>query len=286
MPTYTTPDPIDLAITVQVGSLEIAASDRADTIVTVAPTNPSKAVDRRGAEETTVEFDGSRLTVTGPRPRASIIGPTESIDVRVELPSGSRFTAQIALGPVRTTGVLGATRVKSSTGVVHLDTVGDLWLRTGHGGATIGRADGAVEVTADHGQLRIGTITGDAQLKASHGSISIGESGGDVDAKLSYGELDIERALASVSAKTSYGAIRLGEISAGSIELDSGFGEIDLGVRAGVAAWLDISSSQGRVRNELDHDTAPDPAEQSVAVRARTRFGDIRISRTHREVTA
>ena len=191
MPTYDTPTPIDLAINLQVGAIEVFAGDRADTVVTVSPTNPAKAVDRRGAEETKVDFDGQRVTITGPRPRISWIGPTESVDVKVELPTGSRFTAEIAVGGVRTVGRLGATRIKSSMGPVDVDTTGDLWLRASHGNATVGTAEGGIEITADHGQIRVGTVTGDAILKASHGTILVGESGGDLDAKLSYGDLEI-----------------------------------------------------------------------------------------------
>jgi hypothetical protein len=283
MPQFSTPTPIDLAVTLPVGVIEVFASDRDDTVVTVSPTNPSKAVDRRGAEETRVDFDGQRLTVAGPKPRLSIIGPTESIDIRVELPTGSRLTAEISVGGVRTTGRLGATRVKNSTGAVELESTGDLWLRAGHGNATVGSADGGVEITADHGQIRVGSVAGDATLKASHGSITIGESVGEVDAKLSYGDLDITTALASVAAKTAYGSIQLHEVSAGSIQVDSGFGQISIGVRAGVPAWLDLSSKEGRVRNELDGSAysgaAPAEGEPSVAVRARTQFGDIVITR-------
>jgi hypothetical protein len=279
MPRFDTPAPIDLAIDLQVGTIEVVAAERSDTVVTVSAGNPEKAADRRGADETRVEFDGGRLTVVGPRPRISWIGPTESVDVRVELPAGSRLTAEIAVGGVRTTGRLGATRIKSSMGAVELDRTGDLWLRASHGGARVGAADGAVEITADHGQIRIGTVTGDATLQASHGSIAIEESGGDVDAKLSYGDLDIARALASVSAKTAYGSIRLLEVSSGSIQVESGFGEVVVGVREGIPAWLDLSTGEGRVRNELADDPAPGEPERSVAVRVRTRAGDIGIRR-------
>ncbi|MET4781036.1 DUF4097 family beta strand repeat-containing protein [Glaciihabitans sp. UYNi722] len=279
MPTYNTPTPIDLAMNMQVGAIEVFAADRTDTVVTVSPTNPTKAVDRRGAEETRVDFDGQRLTINAPRPRLSWIGPTESVDVKIELPTGSRFTAEIAVGGVRTTGRLGATRIKSSMGPVDVETTDDLWLRAGHGNATLGTADGGIEITADHGQIRIGRVTGDAILKASHGSIMVGESGGDLDAKLSYGDLDITRALASVAAKTAYGSIQLGEVSSGSIQVESGFGAVTIGVRPGVAAWLDLSSKEGHVRNQLDGDRSPDESEQAVAVHARTQYGDINIQR-------
>jgi len=279
MPTYLTPTPIDLAIDLPVGAIEVFAGDRADTVVTVSPTNPKKAVDRRGAEGTTVDFDGQRLTITGPRPRFSWIGPTESVDVSVELPTGSRLTAKIAVGDLRTVGRLGATRIKSSTGAVDVDTTGDLWLRASHGNATLGTAEGGIEITADYGQIRVGTVTGDAILKASYGNVRVGESGGDLDARLSYGDLEITKALASVAAKTAYGSIELRQVSSGSIQVESGYGQVTIGVRPGVPAWLDLSSKDGRVRNHLEGDRAPDESEQAVAVRARTQWGDINIQR-------
>jgi hypothetical protein len=279
MPTYNTPAPIDLSISLQVGGIEVIARDRADTVVTVLPTNPAKAVDRRGAEETKVDFDGQRVTILGPRPRISWFGPTESVDLKVELPTGSRLTADSGVGVVRTVGRLGATRIKSSLGPVDVDATGDLWLRASHGSATLGTADGEIEITTDHGQIRIGTVTGDAILKASHGTIVVGESGGDLDAKLSYGDLEVTKALASVAAKTAYGSVQLREVSSGSIQVESGFGQVTIGVRPGVPAWLDLSSKDGHVRNQLAGDRAPDASEQTVDVRARTQYGDITIQR-------
>ena len=279
MPSYPTPSPIDLAIDVQAGAVEVVAGDRQDTVVTVTPTNPAKEADRRGAEATTVAFDGHRLTVVTPRPRFSLVGPSESVDVRVELPTGSRLTTEIAAGWVRTTGRLGATRVKAASGGASLGTTGDLWLRAGHGSVDVAAAEGDVEVTADHGQVRLGRVTGDTVLKTSHGSVQVEETGGDLEARLSYGDLEVSRALGSVVARTAYGSIRLDRVEAGSVEAESGYGEVVVGVRAGVPAWLDLSAKQGRVRNELSADRAPASGEPGVAVRVRTTFGDIDVRR-------
>jgi hypothetical protein len=279
MPTYPTPDPVDLAINLVVGAIEVIASDRTTTVVTISPTSPTKATDQRGADETKVTFDGERLTITGPRPRVSWIGPSESVDVRVELPSGSRFTAELSLGELRTEGRLGATRVKSSMGFVDLDTTGDLWLRATHGNATVRSAEGEAEITADHGQMNVGAIAGDAVLKSSHGAVTVGEVGGSLDAKLSYGNLTIAKAHGSVTAKSAYGRIEVDDVSRGIVDVESGFGQISVAVRRGVAAWLDLSSKKGRVRNHLDGDVAPHESEQTVSVRARTQSGDISIHR-------
>lgn len=280
MPTFPTPTPIDVALNMPVSEVTITASDRTDTVVTVTPSNPDKAVDRRGAEETQVTFDGQRLTIKGPKPRLSWIGPTESVDVAIAVPTGSRFTAEVSVGSVRGRGRLGATRIKALTGVVELDETGDLWVRAGHGSATVEAADGSAEITADHGQIRVGSIADDAVLKASHGSIQVGEIGGDLEAKLSYGDLDVTTARGSVTAKTAYGSIEIGEVSSGSIGVETAFGELSIGVRAGVSAWLDLASKEGRVRNELDGDRAPEASDSTVAVRARTQFGHITVKRS------
>jgi DUF4097 and DUF4098 domain-containing protein YvlB len=285
MPTFPTPTPIDLAINLQVGAIVVVASDRADTVVTVSATSATKAADQRGADETDVSFDGKRLTITGPRPRVSWIGPSESVDVRVEVPTGSRFTAELSLGELSTEGRLGATRIKSSMGYVDLDTTADLWLRAAHGNATVRSAEGGVEITADRGQIHVGSVAGDAVLRSSHGAVTVGEVGGSLDAKLSYGNLTVSKAHGSVAAKSAYGRIEVDDVSRGTVDVESGYGQISIAVRPGVAAWLDLSSKKGRVRNHLDGDAAPQESEQTVAVRARTQAGDISIHRA-RSTTA
>lgn len=279
MPVFPTPEPVDLAVNLQVGDIDVIASDRTDAVVTVSPSSPDKAADRRAAEATRVEFDGARLTVVGPKPKFSLFGPSESVDVTVELPAGSRFTAESAVGSVRTEGRLGATRIKATTGMVELDATGDLWLRAGHGNATARAVDGSAEITADHGQIRIDSVAADAVLKASHGSIRIGEALGGVDANLSYGDLDIDRSTGSVTAKTAYGAISLHEVSAGVVDVESSYGKLTVAVAEGVPAWLDLSSKEGRVRNHLEESLPDSTTGDHVAVRARAKFGDIDIRR-------
>ena len=279
MPTFPTPTPIDLAVNLLVGAIVVVASDRVDTVVTVAATSATKPADQRGAEETKVSFDGQRLTIAGPRPRASWIGPSESVDIRVELPTGSRFTAELSLGELSTEGRLGATRIKSSMGFVDLDTTAGLWLRAAHGNATVRSAEGDVEISADHGQIHLGSVAGDAMIKSSHGAVTVGEVGGNLEAKLSYGNLTVAKAHGSVAAKSAFGRISVDDVSRGTVDVESGFGQISIAVHPGVAAWLDLSSKKGRVRNYLDSDAAPQESEHTVAVRARTQAGDISIHR-------
>lgn len=281
MPTFITPGPIDLAINLQVGRIDVIASDRADTVVTLTPSG-ARANDRKAVDDTRVTFENDRLSIIGPKPKISWIGPGagDGVDITVELPSGSRLTAEIAVGDVSAKGQLGATRVKSATGRVQVEDTGDVWLRTAHGTTTVHTADGSADITSAYGQIRIDTVTGDALLKSSYGGIEIGESGGDVEAKLSYGDLEITRALASVTAKTAFGSTTLTEVSSGAIQIENGYGPVTIGVRRGVTAWLDLSSKQGRVHNDLPGEGAPSAAEDTVAVRVRTSGGDITVQQS------
>ena len=258
MPTYTTPTPIDLAVNLQVGVIEVVAGDRADTVVTVSPTNPDEGgrPPRRGGDQGRLR----RPAAHHRRPAAPLsawIGPTESVDVKVELPTGSRLTAEIAVGGLRTVGRLGADPHQELDGSGrrrhHRRPVAARRARQRDPGHRRGRG-------RDHGRPRPDPGRHGHRRRDPQGVArrhQVGESGGDLDAKLSYGDLEITRALASVAAKTAYGSIQLREVSSGSIQVESGFGQVTIGVRPGVPAWLDLSSKDGRVRNQLDGDRAP-----------------------------
>ncbi|MEE1740986.1 DUF4097 family beta strand repeat-containing protein, partial [Streptomyces sp. BE147] len=93
------------------------------------------------------------------------------------------------------------------------------------------------------------------------------------------GDIHIERAESSVTATTAHGALRVAEVARGTVQLETSYGAIEVGVREGTAAWLDVSSSSGQVRNTLTSSETPGKTEDTVEVRARTRHGNIDIRR-------
>jgi DUF4097 and DUF4098 domain-containing protein YvlB len=128
----------------------------------------------------------------------------------------------------------------------------------------------------------VGEIDGDAVVRNGNGDTTIGDVTGELRARASNGDINIERAAGTVTAKSSNGAIHVGEVSRGSVTVETAAGAIDVGVRDGSAAWLDLNTRYGRVRTELE--AAPDPgdADATVEVRARTSYGDIAIYRSPR----
>jgi DUF4097 and DUF4098 domain-containing protein YvlB len=278
MPSFDTPQPISVNAHVDAGSIQFAAADRADTVVDVAPRDPKKDQDVRAAEQTEVTYASGVLTVRTPKQRY-LVGRTGTVDVTVELPTGSRVDMTGAWAQVLGEGRLGEVRVKTSSGDVRLDTTGPLQLTASHGSITVDRIEGMAEITTSSGSLRVGTVDGPAVLKNSHGTTTVGTATGDLRVSGSNGDISIERAESSVAATTAHGTLRVAEVACGTVQLETSYGAIDVGIREGTAAWLDVSSGRGQVRNTLDASEPPEKSEDTVEVRARTRWGNIDVRR-------
>jgi len=277
MPSYETPGPIEVDIDLGVGYVEVIASDRADAVAEISPTKPGRSGDVSLAREATVSFEAGRLRVFVPR-RLNLFGRSDSVDVRVEVPTGSRAVIGTVYGSVRTRGVLGDCRITAKYGNVSADAVGDLVLDSPYGTIEIAEVAGRFDATVGHGQVRVGRVGGDARLRGSHGTIELGTSAGEVDVATS-GALTIDRALGDVTARSAHGAIRIREVTGGSIRLENGYAEVEVGVPDGVAAWIDAASAHGAVRNELTPDPEAAATDRSVELRLRADWADVIIRR-------
>lgn len=283
MPTFDTPEPVSVTIELSIGGVWIKAGDRADTVVDVRPTDPSDEADGQAAAQTQVEYAGGRLLVRAPKNRArSLFRRPGSIDVTIDLPSGSLVDATIAAA-FRSEGRLGETKIKTAVGSVRLDRTGRLRVSSGAGDISVAEAAGQTEVTTASGAIRIGRIGGPAVVKSANGNITLGDVTGDVRVNTASGDIAVDRAHENVAAKTAYGSVRVGEVTRGTAVLETAYGEVEIGVRAGTAAWLDVVSQFGSVRNLMDSTEGPETSDEVVEVRARTGFGDILIRRSASE---
>ncbi|WP_043265868.1 DUF4097 family beta strand repeat-containing protein [Streptomyces sp. CT34] len=278
MPSFDTPGPITTTAHVEAGSIQFIAGDRPDTLVDVQPRDPKKDLDVRAAEQTEVTYANGTLTIRTPKPRYRV-GRTGCVDVTVDLPTGSHIDMTGAWAQVLGEGRLGEVRVKTSAGDARFDTAGPLYLTASHGSISVDRVEGAAEITTSSGSVRVGTVDGAAVLKNSHGTTTVGAVTGDLRVSGANGDIDITRAESSVTATTAHGTLRVAEVACGTVQLETSYGAIEVGIREGVAAWLDVSSDNGQVRNTLATSGAPGETEDTVKVRARTRYGNIDVRR-------
>jgi DUF4097 and DUF4098 domain-containing protein YvlB len=276
MPAFDTPQPIAVELELGVGDIRIDATDRADTVVDVLPTDPGKREDVAAAEQTRVEYAGGRLLIKT-RKHWRPFGDSGSVDLRIELPSGSRLSADAGVAALRATGRLDECRVRTGVGDIALEQAGNLRARTGMGDVTVDAADGDAEVSTGSGHIRLGASAGAAVLKNSHGDVWLGGAGRDVRVNSANGDIAIDRTRANVVAKTARGEVRIGHVERGTVVAETAYGRLEFGIANGTPAYLDLSTSFGNVSSELDGSAEPDGATEAVNVRARTAFGDIRV---------
>lgn len=281
MPTFATPQPISVTIEVGVGDIRINATARHDTAVEVRPSDSSKKSDVAAASETRVEFVDGRLLVAAPKNwrRYSFFNDGGSVDITIDLPTGSQVKADAAVANFGATGTLGDTRFKTATGDIRVDRVDSAQLTTATGDLVVGKIGGRANLSNGTGEIRVTEIAGRAVVKNSNGDTWIGDVTGDLRVNAANGDISIDRTESDISAKTANGTIRVGEAARGSVALETAFGNLEIGISKGAAAWLDVQTKYGEVHNSMIAADTPDPNDETLEVRARTSFGDILIRR-------
>ncbi|MFC4605313.1 DUF4097 family beta strand repeat-containing protein [Rhodococcus kronopolitis] len=276
MPTFATPEPITVSVEIAVGAVNLVASDRADTVVTVHPGDPGKSGDVKAAADTRVEFHDGTLTVqTSTRWKYLT---KSSVELTIELPTGSALRGS-ALGPLFVQGALGTCSFTSRAGDIRIDEAGRLDLRASAGSVVVGRALGSTEIVVTAGGVRIRELGGDATIKNTNGPTEIGEATGILRVNGAHGPISIDRSLGDTTARSAHGNIRVEHAVCGRVQLESSTGALEVGVPEGTAAWVDATAEHGKVRNLLRGAAGPDETDRTVEVRANTSYGDVVVRR-------
>ena len=141
------------------------------------------------------------------------------------------------------------------------------------------RITGKATITTASGRLHVGELAGGGVLKNSNGNTVIGTARGAIKVRSANGDITVEEASDDVEAKTANGAVRVLDANRGSLTLETAMGEIEVGIHEGSAAWLDIKTKFGRVRNEMTASGAPAADAEKLEVHATTAFGDVVVRR-------
>jgi DUF4097 and DUF4098 domain-containing protein YvlB len=281
MPTFDTREPITVHLEVGVGEIRINAADRTDTVVEVRPADPTRKGDVAAVEQTRVEYADGVLRIKAHKSwrNYSLRGGGEAIHVLIGLPAGSTVHGEAGVARLLTTGHLGECRYKTGAGDISIEEAGAVSLKTSAGDITVGRAAGQCQLTTASGAVRLGTVDGTAVIKNSNGDSKIGGITGDLRVAAANGKVSVGRAGSTVAVKTANGDIRLGEVVRGAVVAGTAYGSIDVGIRDGVAAWLDLNTAFGKVRNDLDSAERPGSGEDVVELKAQTAYGDVTVRR-------
>jgi DUF4097 and DUF4098 domain-containing protein YvlB len=278
MPTYTTPSPVDARIDLPLSDIRVIASDRDTTVVDVVGDD----------DAIRCVFSRNQLTLSTTADRGGVVGwglgmlglgPSSGATVTVEVPTGSDLHATARHGSLSTQGSLGTCQVHTEHGGVHLDEVGPVEIRSRHSEISVEHATADLEITTSSGDVRVGVIAGSASITNNDSDILVNDPHGPRQLRGSHGDMTIERLYADLLARNAYGNVRVTEVVAGTCDIATTYGEVEIGIAEGTAAWLDVRSDAGTVRNRLDQQPGPDAFDHAAEVRAQTRDGDILIRR-------
>lgn len=279
MPTFPAPRPVPLRIDVPFAALRVVAGERDDVVVTVLPTDPSRSGSVRAAEEVRVEREGESVVVTYPGAWKQWVLPFSAgtADVTVELPEGSDVQGKV--GSFVAEGPLGDVDLAVTAGEARMADVERLDLKVSAGNAVVGRVGGVADLRVGAGSARLGEVAGQATVRAVNGTIMVGHVTGSLEATGAHAEIVVGRVRGTLTAKAAHSGIRVDDVSSGEVTVRTSYGSIDLGIPEGTAAFLDVTSEHGAVRNQLTPSAAPSPGETTATIHAATGYGDIIVRR-------
>ncbi|QFU92330.1 DUF4097 family beta strand repeat-containing protein [Amycolatopsis sp. YIM 10] len=208
--------------------------------------SPAEAV-----RQSRIEQVGDQVIVRGPKALPLRKVP---LTVTVHAPRGSHLGIRAGAADVTVTGTAGRASISTGSGDVSLgETKAAANVRTGSGEVQLGPSTYGLQVRSGSGAVRLAAPTGSATVVTGTGDIWLGAVTGDVMVRSGSGDLTVA------------------EAKSGSMELNTGSGEIRFGVASGITAEVDVSTVSGRVSSELP--VRESPPEEAAAVRARMRTG-------------
>ncbi|WP_116247948.1 DUF4097 family beta strand repeat-containing protein [Nocardiopsis sp. FIRDI 009] len=216
MQTFDTPAPISTVLDIPAGRIRLIAADRTDTTVEVLPSDAANGRDVKAAEQTRVTYGDGVLRVETAPERNRILGHPGSIELTVQLPTGSRVDARAASAEFRSVGRLGDVAFDGQHATVKLDETENARLTTLAGDVTVGRLGGPAEISTGKGDIRVTeAVRGTVTLRTDYGRISVDAARGvsaSLDAGTDHGRIhnaltNTGTAGLSIHATTAYGDI-------------------------------------------------------------------------------
>ncbi|MEE6166268.1 MULTISPECIES: DUF4097 family beta strand repeat-containing protein [unclassified Mycolicibacterium] len=261
METFHTPEPISADVEVVAGVVRVSASNRDDTIVEVAPRDPSRPSDVRIAEQARIDYRDGALTVSAGR-RILSLGRGGAVRIDIALPAGSRLKVSSASADTEADGSYSDCRFATASGDVRVDTV-----------------SGNLKADSASGDIAIGRLVGDARIATASGDARIDHVEGDVTFQAASGNLGVGTLRGNLKVRAASGSVTVTVAAAGALDAHTSSGEVEVGIPEGTAARLELTTGSGAVDNRLETSDGPAAGDETLIVHARTGSGDISIRR-------
>ncbi|WP_331729520.1 DUF4097 domain-containing protein (plasmid) [Streptomyces sp. NBC_00028] len=193
MQTFDTPAPISAVLDIPAGRVRFVAADRVDTAVEVLPADSTKNSDVQTAERTSVEYADGVLRIRTAEPKSQLRG-SGSVQITVQLPTGSRVEARTASAELESAGRLGDLLFEGAYRRISIDEAASVRLTATDGDVEVRRLGGPAEISTARGDIRIAeAVRGEVVLRTQSGDISVSAATGvsaTLDADSGYGRIN------------------------------------------------------------------------------------------------
>lgn len=279
MTTFPTPTPPRLNIDFGAGSITISTADVSETTLDLRPHHDNET-SRQLLDATTIVQHGDDIVVKVPKRSGGWFGRSGDLVLRVTAPHGTALSVQSGAADITATGDFGNTDVGTGSGDVMVGHVLDsARLRAGSGQLRIDAVDGDLEVKSGSGDVEIGAVTGVASVQSGSADVRVGTARTSLTVKTGSGDVFVGEAPEDLSVKTGSGDVNVDTIRSGDVRVRAASGDVSTGIVDGTAAWLDVHTVSGKVRNDLDAADAPADADDRVRLQLKTVSGNIDLVR-------
>ncbi len=239
-------------------SLDIDTRSGSVTVRAGAAGRVTVEIDSASADDWDVSQFGDAITV-----RPGWGWRSRSARIMIEAPLGTALDVRGASTDVTLYGALGAVRVRTASGDVRADAVGDL------------------EANSASGNVRVVSVAGDAQLSTVSGDSELTGVAGRLVATSASGDIKVHHIAGDAHISTTSGDVRIGRFDGSEIAVKCVSGDVELKLPSGIRVEPDISTLSGRTRLPSPTTTAPPASGERriVRVRVRTVSGNITIDR-------
>ncbi|QUH00933.1 DUF4097 family beta strand repeat protein [Saccharopolyspora erythraea] len=285
---FETPHPIELDISNNAGSIRIELAETPVTHVEVRHDPSSAGPDWRSGLSGLLNWVSEQFGESGLRPGGD--GPREPLaeavhQTRIDL-TGSRLAVRgPAAAPLR--GIPLAIRItaplESQIGVHTSGQVsvsgkaGRVQIQAASGDVSVDESSGSATVRTSAGPLKLGSVLGGVQARSGSGDVEIASIDSPSSVVTGSGNVWIGAVHDDVLVRSGSGDLTVADATRGQVELISGSGQLQVAVRRGVGAEVDLTSSTGSATSDLAVSDEPPAEEPPLRVFGRTGTGDALI---------
>lgn len=261
---YDTPGHLDAHLAIPAGRIQVEAAEGGVTELELTVVHgPESALDDvlvefrdvpGGTHELRVEHNVKGFFLK--------LGRSPEFALVLRVPPATDVDCSAASADVTGSGLLGDVTVKTASGDVSFDRVASFRAHSASGDIWVGEATDRVQANTASGDVRLATTHADAQANTISGDVTV------VDAR------------GSLTLQTVSGDERVECVQRGEARCQSVSGDVRIGVKRGVAVYIDASSVSGSLRSELDVEDEPAGDEPLLELRVRTVSGDVDLVRS------